>query len=1322
MAGLISEFSLGSGVSQDPTRSQYIELQGTPNTELPPGTYLAVVESNANILGGRIDAVFDLSGQVYGNNGFFVVAQFNHPFEVDPEANILVGDTAGFSGLPDGVYEGQNDTQFNVFTPTLFFFQSDVRPAVGDDIDVDFNGTIDPTGVASAWTIHDSVTVADIFDFYGYGRTAIGPGSQSRSLQSDSVLITLDEFAGRRTSYAARIGDPSASGPNSWVAGQTIEATDGTTRLTHNYVGYSANPTAFSGRELDHLGTYNFFGGVRGVVVNDDIGSPVPGITVLADTNGNGVRDLVTTVVEPDNYLPGTELTNVIAGMTITTGGSTSDLPNGTVTTTATSAGLASTGNRVFHHDFSGFDRFDKLRVDFYRPVDEVIIDAIGTSSFRTGTARLEAFNSNGESIAVSRSDVVSQAVRSQLLVAPQGGGIAYVLIYDEDNFGGYVNFDRLVVRQREAIATTNAEGEYYLGLMPPGTYDITIPQSANAILKSPVGGFEQITITGNEHFNVDFAFGENKPPVIDVDSLQMSVDENSPLNHVVGTVLANDPDTGQSLRYRLIGGSGRRTFALNPTTGEVRVNNPSALNFEETKEFDLVVEVSDSFVPRLTDQATITISVNNINEPPKFDLNRFTLSEDQADGSTFGPVVATDEDALNVLPDPPDDNDDPMLDDDGNPIDPPPLVHPNEVIGLDSGVFTYAIADDVYGDMFSIDPQSGLITLTPRSTWTDQRRLDFEAAKQITLRISATDQSIQPATSFANVVFDVTDVNEQPVLAPATLNVSETATQGVVIGTLSVDDPEDFQTHRFEITGGNESGKFSIDSASGQLSVATGAAFDFETTSSFDLTIQATENTTEALSSTANVRINVVNNDEPPVATVPSNIQIDENSPSGTLVATVSAIDPEGADVVISQRSGEANFTLDRQTGEIRVATNANLDFETLAEHSVLLRFADNSFPPKFTDVTLPIRLIDVNEAPSIESASLSVLENSNSGTELARVIASDVDSGDSLTYELVPGTNGEAAIFSIDSQTGAISLNEGAVLDFESQEVYSVNVRVTDSAQNSIEETVEVLVVDLNENPTIAQPFENLRIRPGRYFCFAFDDDRFFDPDEGTVFNVAVNSSNGQLPVWLQYDSESRQLRGTPQLSDQGSTSIIVQVTDSGEVPIPATDAFTLTVIDSDDGEFFVPTCVSQWQNQGNPLDVNNSGDVEPVDAVIILNYLNRFGSQIVPTGVDPPYFLDVDGDNVIRPIDALRVINGLTAPASNASMTQPESEPAEAIGVVASEADTQSSGHPSTGAANPPIAPFAVDHVMAEDDDDDDDESELTSSLSLLDDDLP
>lgn len=68
------------------------------------------------------------------------------------------------------------------------------------------------------------------------------------------------------------------------------------------------------------------------------------------------------------------------------------------------------------------------------------------------------------------------------------------------------------------------------------------------------------------------------------------------------------------------------------------------------------------------------------------------------------------------------------------------------------------------------------------------------------------------------------------------------------------------------------------------------------------------------------------------------------------------------------------------------------------------------------------------------------------------------------------------------------------------------------------------------------------------------------------------------------------------------------------------------------------------NEFQNPVEPADVNNSGVVTPLDALQIINALNRYNSMSIPLTPRPaniPEFPDVDGDGFIRPADALRVI---------------------------------------------------------------------------------
>ena len=72
----------------------------------------------------------------------------------------------------------------------------------------------------------------------------------------------------------------------------------------------------------------------------------------------------------------------------------------------------------------------------------------------------------------------------------------------------------------------------------------------------------------------------------------------------------------------------------------------------------------------------------------------------------------------------------------------------------------------------------------------------------------------------------------------------------------------------------------------------------------------------------------------------------------------------------------------------------------------------------------------------------------------------------------------------------------------------------------------------------------------------------------------------------------------------------------------------------------------CASDWQNSINRLDVNRSGSVEALDALVVINDLMRYGNRTLPpksADYNGP-LRDVNGDGFASPIDALLVINSL------------------------------------------------------------------------------
>jgi VCBS repeat-containing protein len=110
---------------------------------------------------------------------------------------------------------------------------------------------------------------------------------------------------------------------------------------------------------------------------------------------------------------------------------------------------------------------------------------------------------------------------------------------------------------------------------------------------------------------------------------------------------------------------------------------------------------------------------------------------------------------------------------------------------------------------------------------------------------------------------------------------------------------------------------------------------------------------------------------------------------------------------------------------------------------------------------------------------------------------------------------------------------------------------------------------------------------------------------------------------------------------------------------VSTPAVDTITYTVSDAD-GAVSEPGTVtinivddpSPWQNGLNPLDVNGDTFVSPIDALLIITYLNDNGPGPLPVptaGFLPPPFLDPTGDDECNATDVIEIINFLNANAS-------------------------------------------------------------------------
>lgn len=109
----------------------------------------------------------------------------------------------------------------------------------------------------------------------------------------------------------------------------------------------------------------------------------------------------------------------------------------------------------------------------------------------------------------------------------------------------------------------------------------------------------------------INVADMNEKPNVNDT---PFTISEQATNGTDVGTVVATDPDAGDTLTFARTSGS--TAFAIGESSGKVTVVDSSQLNFEANPALTFVVTVSDS--KGLTDTATITVNLTDENDPPR--------------------------------------------------------------------------------------------------------------------------------------------------------------------------------------------------------------------------------------------------------------------------------------------------------------------------------------------------------------------------------------------------------------------------------------------------------------------------------------------------------------------------------------------------------------------------------------------------------------------------------------------------------------------------------------------------------------------------------
>jgi len=359
---------------------------------------------------------------------------------------------------------------------------------------------------------------------------------------------------------------------------------------------------------------------------------------------------------------------------------------------------------------------------------------------------------------------------------------------------------------------------------------------------------------------------------------------------------------------------------------------------------------------------------------------------------------------------------------------------------------------------------------------------------------------------------------------------------------------------------------------------------------------------------------------------------------------------------------------------GDYDDATGATADFSssTAGTYTVGLRVTDDDGDTGTDTATITVAELP-NVAPTADAG------GPYSGTE-----------GDTITLSASGSTDSDGMIASYQwdlDNDGQFDDATGATANFAATTAgtFTVGLRVTDDDSATDVDTTTVDISEKEESnqaPYVANPIADQTARANRRFRFTLPPDTFADSDTGQTLSYAATQADGTpLPGWLTFNAQRKVFSGRPTVRDVGQVNVRVTATDSGVPAMAAWNEFTISVTSH---QF-------AWQNAEQREDVDGSGLVTPLDALVLVNRLNTNGSGpvqgSVPASADSSFrFFDVSGDDFVSPIDALMVVSHLNGRGRNSgegesveqgplsSVTEPSSLPS--LPEVESQSDSSDS----------------------------------------------
>lgn len=554
------------------------------------------------------------------------------------------------------------------------------------------------------------------------------------------------------------------------------------------------------------------------------------------------------------------------------------------------------------------------------------------------------------------------------------------------------------------------------------------------------------------------------------------SLAENPALNQSVGFVHARDADAGDTLTYSITGGTGAANFALNASTGEITVINPSAINYESATSYTLDIRVQDA--GGLFATQTVTVTITDVNETPVIPAaGPFSAAENAAVNTVVGTVSATDPDTGQTL--------------------------------------TYSITGGNADNIFAINASTGAIRIA-NTTY-----LDYERATSYTLTVRATDNGTGALFASRTVTIDITDVNEGPsfdavqrvlnsdpslhynastgnfyryVTATANHVTAQANAAGMLVNGVAgyITNINSAAENAFVTSlittvswiGGSDSAvegewRYTQGAEAGDLfwiGTSGGSAQNgnYNNWSGGEPNNSGNEDAIELRTdgrwndiNAATAHAYVVEWDGAAVLAGMENgpYAIDENSALNTVTGAALANDPDAGDTLtysITGGTGAGLFAIDAATGQLTLTGAVN--YEAVNLYTLDLRVQDAA--GLFDTMTVTVGINDINDIPALLTLSANgIVENSAVGTAIGLLTTADEDVADTHTYSIISNPGGKFALVGNELRTAAD-------IDYEANQTFTIVLRTDDGNGGTLDRSFLIQVGDVMDTYTPPPP----------------------------------------------------------------------------------------------------------------------------------------------------------------------------------------------------------------------------------------------------------